>query len=135
MKIKLFQPRLPTDPNLLWPAGPCRTHCRMCPVCEAVCDCKSHMSPSTQRGGDQKNPGNSLTSLLLCLTKPSHRKPLCRLKREIKEGRTFSRLPCRLQGDVKAQKLPPNSSGEVQASGGPTDTGFSLRFVLGSIVW
>lgn len=43
-------------------------------------------------------------------------------------------LPCRLQGDVKAQKLAPNSSGEVQASGGPTDTGFSLCFVLGSIV-
>lgn len=84
------------------------TACRMCPVCEAVCHCKSHRSPSTQKpGGNQNNPGNSFTSLLLCLTKPSHRKPLCRLQREIKEGRTFFRLPCRLQGDVKSTEATP----------------------------
>ena len=43
-------------------------------------------------------------------------------------------LPCGPQGDVKAQQPPPNSSGEVQASGGPTDTGISLGFALGNIV-
>ena len=33
-----------------------------------------------------------------------------------------------------ARPATPNSSGEVQASGGSTDTGFSLWFAQGSIV-
>lgn len=73
---------------------------------------------------------NKLT-LLHCCTKLSYRKPLCRLKREIKEGGTFSLPPCRLQGEVKAQWLPPNCSAEVQATGGSTNTGFSFGICTG----
>lgn len=65
------------------------------------------------------------------LTKALYRKPLCRLKREIKEGRDFSLASRRLQGEVTAQCLPPHSSREVQATGGSTNTGFSLWICTG----
>lgn len=84
------------------------------------------MSPSTERRGWLEGPRNSSPPLLLCLTKPSHRKPLCRLKRKIK-GRTFFHAPLQTTRWCKgAAATRPNSSGEVQASGGPTNTDFSL---------
>lgn len=96
---------------------------KLCAAVEATC-------PHLQKEGLCPK-ANKLTLLLCCCTKPSHRKPLCRLKREIKEGGTFPLPPCRLQGEVKALWLPTNCSGEVQATGGSTNTGFLFRICAG----
>lgn len=90
------------------------------PQSAAPADCAQHLYSTAAQ-----------CSLLLSLPKPSHRKPLCRLRRERKGGRDFSLPPCRLQGERKAQPPPPNSSGQVQASGGPSNTGFSLQTCTG----
>lgn len=64
---------------------------KLCAAVEATC-------PHLQKGGAVPKSQQTL-SLLLCCTKPSHRKPLCRQRREIKEGGPF---PC-LAADYKVK--------------------------------
>lgn len=102
-------------------------------MCEAVCNCRSHMFLSTERRG-WLEPWKHF-SLPFCSALPS---PLTEShcvgsRKKEKKGGLFL-APLRTTRWYKSTAVTPNSSGEVQASGGCTNTGFSLWFSQGSIM-